>query len=107
MKTRQVAIQAYTHIVCLTLIVMGTIGLGSTLASPSLSFADAVSSGAIMSVLAGAALFFKARGRRWPRVVLAAALAGFAAWTLWRYGWKGKPLAPPGGFTLTWLLIAL
>src|SRR5690606_226702 len=90
-----------------TLIVMGAIGLGPTLVSESLRFVDAVSSRALMSVLAGPALFFQARGRRLPRGLLATVAGGFAGWALWRHGREGKPRAPPGSFTLPVLLIAL
>src|SRR5690606_21056833 len=101
MKTRQVVIQAYTHIVCLTLIVMGVLGLGTTLSSSLvLLYTGAIPAAAAMAALAGAALFFKARGMRWPRVLVAGALAGFTAWILWRYAWAQELPAPPGAFTL-------
>jgi len=107
MKTRQVAIQAYTHIVCLTLVVMGVFGVGAALSSDTMRHADAVLSGSGMVALAGTALFFKARGRRWPRVLLAGTLAVFAGWNLWRFGWVHESSAPPAAFTTAILLLAL
>lgn len=107
MKTRQVAIQAYTHIVCLTLVVMGMLGFGAALVSPTLRYADAVPTTTLMVALAGAALFLKARGRRWPRVLLAGTLACLAGWNLWRHGWTLGPHAPPAAFTTAILLLAL
>lgn len=107
MKTRQVAIQAYTHIVSLTLVVIGVLGFGAALLSDTLRYAKAIPSSAFMVALAGAALFFKARGRRWPRVLLAGSLAGFAGWNLWHYGWVYESHAPPAAFTTAILLLAL
>jgi len=107
MKTRQVAIQAYTHIVSLTLVVMGVLGFGVASSSDTMPHSAAVLSASGMVALAGAALFFKARGRRWPRVLLAATLAGFAGWYLWRFGWAQHPSAPPAAFTAAILLLAL
>nr|MBF0681977.1 diguanylate cyclase [Pseudomonas sp.] len=107
MNTRQVAIQAYTHIVCLTLMVMGTLGLATVFSSSVTRYAGAMPASSVMVILAGAALFFKARGMRWPRVALSGALAGFAAWSLWRYSWMQELSAPPGAFTLAFFLLAL